>query len=1016
MAAKKAGPPPTPPKKSSSPKKPLVPPDASSGFLVERPVSFWNRPLKADFPKLFASFGAAIGAFTFQKWDSGIKSILEAATAISLEAPPAQVAWRLIFISLARASDALIEEAVSFQLFNTDDKECAAKAARIAAKFEDETIELAPDFFEYPGKLSILKPFGETFAQWLGAWGIDEARAAAIRGRFTSYFVFELRRQWRRNHLAYEPLIRALKTPFDAACEKERSWLEYAASLQRQISEPMFDESFSLDDIYIPLRGVYAKKLRQKRGTKRVPGEKEEPETERHIVDLQDHLLDWVKNCQPDDVLRVLSGGPGSGKSSFCKIFAARNADALRAAGITTIFISLHHFEPDENLVTALQRHLVEDTRQLAYDPLDKDELAKRSVLLIFDGLDELSQQGYVGARVASDFVRVLTTTLSRLNNGQEAQLRVLITGREIVISSNKSEFHGERLLEMVPFCPTQEADHQWPKHGDAELLKTDQRDLWWQTYGALIRRGYTGLPQELATPQLREITAQPLLNYLVALALMRENIQFNEDTSLNDVYEDLIHAVHERAYEPAKGKSRRHSAIGDLSKEHFFLLLEEIALSAWHGNGRKTTITEIKKHMEEGGLLPIVEKLGQVEQGAKSGITKLLVAFFFRESEVKGAVTDDTFEFTHKSFGEYLTARRLVRLMGDIVEERQRHITNPTKGWAIPEALDRWAAITGTSRMDPYLFDFFTQEVTRSLRGAEEKTRIWRDIFRPLFRHAVLLGTPMQNRRATDFQTLSRWANHAEESLLAAYDACLNVGKRDDQEEPWPKDQPGAFGTWLHRIRGQRTSFSTESIPVGLRSLRILWLSGQNLDSQDLEGGELRGANLREVSLYFATLAHANLQDANLQGASCGQANFLGANLQGANLQGANFHGATLEDANFQGAILRGATLQDANLKSATLQGAIIENAHLQGASLQGANLEHANLFGTNIGDANLSGASLRGANLRNVNLEDADLENVDFEDADLQGANLEGARIRNNQLTEIQKKQIRGTPDWLT
>lgn len=1015
MAAKRSpSPDDTPSKKSAAKKKALPPADTSSGFLIEHPVSFWNRPLKADFPKLFAGFGGAIGGYVSGRWDSGIKSALEAITAVTIPKVPAQIAWRLIFISLARASDALITEAVEFDLFNTDDQHCAAKAERIAAGFEEITIALEPDFFQHPGKLSLLKPFGETFRQWLAAWGIEEARADAIRGRLASYFVFELRREWRKNPSAYEPLAAALATPFDAACEKERSWLEYAASLQHEISKPMFDESFSLDDIYIPLRGAYYKQLRPKRRARKAPEEEKDPESEHTMVDLHDHLLHWAKSCTSEDALRVLSGGPGSGKSSFCKIFAARNADALRAEGITTVFISLHHFEPGDDLVAAIKRHLVEGTRQLAYNPLDKDELASRSVLLICDGLDELSQQGYVGARVASEFVRGLTTTLSRLNNDRDTRIRAIITGREIVISSNKAEFHGERLLEVIPFCPPHEDNPHWPKHGDKELLSADQRDLWWRTYGTLTGRGYVEIPKELATPQLREITAQPLLNYLVSLAWERRSddtgIRFDDDTSLNDIYEDLIRAVHERAYEPSRGKNRQHSAIQDLKLSDFFLLLEEIALSAWHGDGRKTTITEIHKHLESGGLLDLVEKLGAVESGARSGITKLLVAFFFRESEVKGAATDDTFEFTHKSFGEYLSARRLVRLMAGIVEERQRKTDNPTKGWDIPEALDQWASVTGPTRIDPYLFKFFTREIARQLHDRATDALQWRDIFARLFHHVVLHGTPMRNVPTADFLTLRQWAGHAEESLLAAYHGCLAIAGAEANGPAWPEDRLDAIGTWLHRIRGQRSDDMTDSIPVGLLALQRLYLVQVFWGNQDLDGADLDGANLNGATLEGATLIGASLAGASL----------IGATLYRAALDTAFLEGADLDEALLYAASLYGSTLDGARLVGADLDRAEISEASLLFATLDGANLHRANLHRANLDGASMTSVNLVGANLREASLEDANLEGAILEQAELDGANLNNAvmhsaRIRRSQLSEEQITAIIGDPDWL-
>jgi hypothetical protein len=50
------------------------------------------------------------------------------------------------------------------------------------------------------------------------------------------------------------------------------------------------------------------------------------------------------------------------------------------------------------------------------------------------------------------------------------------------------------------------------------------------KSYGAVSGSGYTGLPTELDQGNLTEITAQPLLNYLVALSLRRGELQFSEE------------------------------------------------------------------------------------------------------------------------------------------------------------------------------------------------------------------------------------------------------------------------------------------------------------------------------------------------------------------------------------------------------------------------------------------------------------------------------------------------------
>ena len=62
--------------------------------------------------------------------------------------------------------------------------------------------------------------------------------------------------------------------------------------------------------------------------------------------------------------------------------------------------------------------------------------------------------------------------------------------------------------------------------------------------------KDFEGLPEELNRDDLTEITAQPLLNYLVALSFTRDKLDFSKDINLNSIYADLVTAVYERGYE----------------------------------------------------------------------------------------------------------------------------------------------------------------------------------------------------------------------------------------------------------------------------------------------------------------------------------------------------------------------------------------------------------------------------------------------------------------------------------
>jgi hypothetical protein len=55
-------------------------------------------------------------------------------------------------------------------------------------------------------------------------------------------------------------------------------------------------------------------------------------------------------------------------------------------------------------------------------------------------------------------------------------------------------------------------------------------------------------MPKELQSPELMEITAQPLLNYLVALSRERKTLDFAQNALRNRIYLDLLDGLYERA------------------------------------------------------------------------------------------------------------------------------------------------------------------------------------------------------------------------------------------------------------------------------------------------------------------------------------------------------------------------------------------------------------------------------------------------------------------------------------
>ena len=479
----------------------------------------------------------------------------------------------------------------------------------------EQTFTLTYDFFQHPAP-HIIPQLRSAFAIWLTGFGILQVRAQSLSQRLDSYFAVAIHNEWRSDPKYHEPIRDVLHSPFLAAAENELAWQSYTTHIARMVDEPVFGEAFSLRLIYIQPRGYFSTKPGEAQDSiapKRFSAHGHAGEGRQEVIAVMAELRRWVKLRDKENAIRVLSGGPGSGKSSCAKLLAHM---LLSEDHTKTIFVPLHLLNVQMDFQSAMTDFLAGEGF-FSRNPL-AEASASDPVVLILDGLDELEMQGRGAQEIAQQFVAELARTLSILNN-QECRLLAIISGRELAVQSVEGSFRRPgQVLHLLPYFVPNPSHAEY--HDPQGLLKEDQRDEWWQRYGRLIDQKFSGTPQALRDGELGEVTAQPLLNYLVALAFQRGGLQLSSETSVNAIYGDLVKAVYERGW-----SRHHHPAVRGISEAAFVRFLEEIALSAWHGRGRTTTLREIEDHCKVSGLGTMIPEF---ERGASSSISALLLAF----------------------------------------------------------------------------------------------------------------------------------------------------------------------------------------------------------------------------------------------------------------------------------------------------------------------------------------------------------------------------------------------------
>jgi tetratricopeptide (TPR) repeat protein len=770
----------------------------------------------------------------------------------------------------------------------------------------DKEINIDSGFFNRPKEHQFVKDIKEVLYEWLILAGVEENKTNAVIDRFPSFFVYALDEEWRRNEGIYKRLF--AETPFCDSVVAEDDWERYRAFLDKQTQESIFDEAFSLSQIYIQLCGYFdINKDNEKQGNKQEDiftsrktiernkdnekqGNKQDDTftsrktIERHIVDLTTYMHMWINKDDKDDAIRIISGGPGSGKSCFAKMFAA-------SISITNnvLFIPLYQLDLSRDVEEVIGKFLISNDF-FNVNPIGTTE----PLLLIFDGLDEIAQQGKVSLNVARDFVTQILQLLRNYNH-IKLKIRIIITGRDLPVQEIETYFkREEQIIYVLPYYNFHdESDLALYEYIDPNnLLIEDKRELWWSKYSQLTGKPYSGFPLELKKQIFDDVTSQPLLNYLLALSYDRKRIDFADETNakeanLNELYSDLVDAVYERDWQhPHKG----YRAIEGIEKEEYERILEEIAVSVWQGDGRTATIRAIEERCEKNNLKRVLDKF---QDKAKEGVTTLLTAFYFRDTGIRAE--ERTFEFTHKSFGEYLAARRIVKQL----ETTKKAIAQQKEyqcGWTYETALEKWIEICSNVPIDEYIFNFLRNEIKlydmTIVKG-------WQNMLCDIIGDMLKPGMPLDKITQISFIEKARRSRNSEEALLATISACARYTGEISRIE-WARGTSAV--EWLSKlIYYQRwPNFTT-------KCLNHLDLSGCVLRGMDFGDADFTHSCLCECDLSYSVLVNADLSNTKIN-----KTLFQYANLDEADLSEAIFEA---DPSLFLGARLNDVISEDAQI-----------------------------------------------------------------------------------------------------
>ncbi|MEZ8011502.1 pentapeptide repeat-containing protein [Vibrio sp. FF59] len=983
--------------------------DIQFDFEIERPVEWWCQAFSFDAKEFFSALGKTAVNIAMQDTKGATENALDMLKATGLEGQTAGVlAWELINTSLHRSIyNLVVESANLLPNKGIDDAGIEELSETLSLAMQKKPVGINSDFFTNPKQIALLSAIEQPLTDWLLGLGLSQYEASSIYLRLKDCFPVTLHQQWLSDAATYNPIQDAVTSPFLQATKIEREWSMYHSWLQEQANKPVFSEAFGLKQVYVPLRGYYEEKAEQSDELEQSQNRKK-----KCVVNVDEEIFRWVENYQADDAIKVISGGPGSGKSSTAKILAAEISKKI--SGVHVLFVPLHLFDIDDDLSTAIES-FIRDDRFLSSNPLDGTHGQER-ILLIFDGLDELSMRGKAASDAAMAFVEEVIIKINRYN-GQGHRRQAIITGRDVAVQSTKTKLRKcKQVLKLLPYYVDERFYDEYEDPNS--LLKIDQRNIWWEKYARAKGLDYKELPEKLNKDNLTPITQEPLLNYLVALAFEGGRITFDENITLNVIYADLLKAVHKRKWE-----KEIHPGTLDLTQSSFELVLEEIALAVWHGHGRTATLSSIQLACEKANLS---SQLGEFKEDAKKGVSKLLTAFYFRESE-QHVSNENTFEFTHKSFGEYLIGRKIARKFTQIHKHLQSYYQDPTSFPFNEEAaLTSWLELCGPAKVDRYIFDFLVNEI----RDHKDFKPEWQKTAQQLIKRSITQDWPIEKILGLNFHEMKAYIQNANATLMNVHFACaqrteISSEFETDADNNLLRDWVVAF---LPRVGGHQSSksFSYMSFPhcsFPLINFNFLQISNVNFHGGNISFGShlhsmFTGSNFSYAGCINTAIRSTVFEDCNLDNSHFPNSMF----------NGGKFHNSTLNEASFDRTVLRSVRFKVCSALNATFEASSLQGVTFDDCKLSEAEFIDSRQSSVKYINSDLSKSSFSGSRLSQVIFSNVDLSGVNFsecitnEDEDepthVEGAVLQGVEFTNvtiDEKTRFSEEQIELLPNDL-